>query len=255
MKLKTRLLLATTITVLVILGASEWLNYFSMAAFVDGHETAMAKVGDHASLMASLERDKHELLGKLILLHAGHACMTVLALIAVLHVLWWRLFLRPLERLLRHIHTMGLGIWTNPIRIERSDEIGDLIKAFNALGDQLAASVQQVSLTSRLSAMALLGGRIVRKASLARDHIRGVELMLTAARREGVPIPEPVISNLAAIGGDLEKIADEFEADFAHEFRVHSVSIPFPQTIALDAPEDGRMPERRDLAPKLQSHL
>ena len=127
MKLKTRLLLATTLTVLVILGAAEWLNYVSMAGFLNGHEAEMERVRDHTSLVAGLERSKHNLLRSLLLLHLAHACLTVLGLIGVLHLLWWRLFLRPLEQLLQHIHAMGLGTWTDPIVVQRHDEIGDLI--------------------------------------------------------------------------------------------------------------------------------
>lgn len=223
MKLKTRLLLATTLTVLIILGASEWLNYFNLAAFVNDHEAAMARVEDHASMMAALERAKHHLFKKLIWLHVLHACLTVLGLVVVLHILWWRLVLRPLEGLLRHIHSMGLGAWTDPIPVERSDEIGDLIRAFNALGDQLAASVQQVAVTARLSALALLGGRVVRKASLVRDHVRSIELTLTTARQEGGAIPESVIFNLLCVGADLERITGEFEMVFAREFDSHSI--------------------------------
>ncbi len=235
MKLKTRLLLATTLTVLVILGASESLNYFNLAAFVNGHEAAMARVGDHASMMASLERAKYHLFRRLIWLHVTHACLTILGLVIVLHVLWWRLFLRPLECLLKHIHSMGLGSWIDPIPVDRSDEIGDLIRAFNALGDQLTASVQQVAVTSRLSALALLGGRVVRKATLVRDHVRSIELMLDAARQEGGTIPESVGFNLMRVGADLERITDEFEMMFAHEFDSHSVrpSVTKGRTVSL----------------------
>lgn len=225
MKLKTRLLLATSLTVLVVLGASELLNYFNVASFVNGHETAMAQVGHHSSLVAELARGKHDLFRRLIWLHAVHACLTVLGLIGVLHILWWRLFLRPLDCLLTHVHAMGLGTWTDPIPLERSDEIGDVIKAFNALGDQLAASVQQIAGTSRLSAIALLGGRVVRKTTLVRDHVGALELILATARNEGCAIPEAVIPNLAAISSELERIRDEFEALFAHEFQSFGLQI------------------------------
>lgn len=232
MTLKTRLLLATTLTVLVILGASEWLNYRSTAGFLNGHEAAMERVREHTSLVASLERSKHDLFKRLVLLHVVHACLTVLGLIGVLNILWWRLFLRPIKQLLRHIHAMGLGTWTDPIHISRSDEIGDLIKAFNALGDQLAASVQQVSSTSRLSAIALLGGRIVRRAVVVRDHVRATQQAVEAARRQGGPVPETAPANLAGIAEDLDHIVSQFEAEFAHEFERHSVPLSRPRSAA-----------------------
>lgn len=123
MKLKTQLLLATSITVLVILGASEWLNYRHVATFVNGHEAVMKEGGDHGWMIAVLEQGRRTFFGDLLFLHLTHAFLTVLGLVAVLHVLWWRLFLRPLDRILEHIRTMALGAWTNPIPIERSDEL------------------------------------------------------------------------------------------------------------------------------------
>lgn len=222
MTLKARLLLGTTVTTLAILGASECLSYFTTAAFVNGHETAMAQVGHHASLLADLERGKHDLLRNLVWLHLAHAALTVLGLIGVLQLLWWRLFLSPLDSILKHIRAMGLGTWTNPIPIERSDEVGDLIRAFNSLGDQLAAAVEQVAITSRLSAVALVGGRMARKAVSIRDRVRSVELLLAAVQREQ-DLPQTVILRLSEIGADLDGIRTEFEAAFAHEFETHSV--------------------------------
>ena len=59
MKLKTRLLLATTITVLVILGASEWLNYFSMAAFVQAQRAYALAISLYDRLAAEWVSDLH----------------------------------------------------------------------------------------------------------------------------------------------------------------------------------------------------
>ena len=223
MTLKARLLLGTAVTTLAILGASECLSYFTTAAFVKGHETAMAQVGHHVSLLADLERGKHDLLRKLIWLHLAHAGLTVLGLIGILQILWWRLFLSPLDSILKHIRAMGLGTWTNPIPLERSDEVGDLIRAFNSLGDQLAAAVEQVAITSRLSAVALVGGRMARKATSIRDRVRSVEVLMAAVQRER-DVPEAVLLRLSEIGADLDAIRTDFEAAFAHEFETHSVN-------------------------------
>ena len=84
-------------------------------------------------------------------------------------------------------------------------------------------------MTSRLSAMALLGSRIVRKTVVVRDHVRAIQLMLEEARQEGGEILDPAIANVGTIAGDLDEIANQFEAEFAHEFKSHSVLVSWPE--------------------------
>jgi len=84
---------------------------------------------DHATLVNSLRVEKHHLLASLASLHVIHAAVTVLALALVLNVVWYRLFIRRLDVLLRHINSMRLGTWSANMPVEREDEIGELSRA------------------------------------------------------------------------------------------------------------------------------
>jgi methyl-accepting chemotaxis protein len=53
----------------------------------------------------------------------------------------------------------------------RNDEIGQLTSAFNGLGQQLTSTFRQINTSSRLSALALIGHRLVRQVNVARGEI------------------------------------------------------------------------------------
>lgn len=223
MKLKSRLLLASTLTVLLILAISEWLSYQHTATFLMQHEIQMRTESDPAALINNLRLQEHALVTSLASLHVIHAVATVLALAVVLNILWYRWFIRRLEVLLRNINSMSLGTWSATIPVERDDEIDQLSRAFNELGAQLTTRVQQFAAASKLSAMALLGQRMVRKIVLIKDHLEAVTGMLDLARDEHREIPEPVLCNLKGIIRTLQEIPSEFEADFARQLGQHSV--------------------------------
>lgn len=222
MKLKSRLLLASTVTVLLVLALSEWLSYQHTATFLQQHEFQMRTGRDPAMLVNSLQVERHHLLASLASLHVIHAVVTVLALAIVLNILWYRLFIRPLEVLLRNINAMRLGTWSGTIPVEREDEIGQLSRAFNDLGAQLTVTVQQFAAASKLSAMALLGNGLVKKIILLKDHLEAVTGMLDLAREEHREVPEPVLNNLKSMIQELKVIPAQFDADFARQLGQHS---------------------------------
>ena len=223
MKLKTQLLLATTLTVLLVLAVSEWLSYQRTATFLREHESQMRTEQDHAALVTTMRIEKQHLLTSLASLHLIHAAVTVLALAVVLNALWYRLFVRRLEVLLRHINAMRLGTWAATIPVEREDEIGQLSRAFNELGAQLTMTVQQFAAASKLSGMALVGRSLVRKILLIKDHLEAVNGMLDLAKGDGREIPEPALHNLKSIIASLRQIPAEFEAEFDRQLGLHAV--------------------------------
>lgn len=218
MKLKSKLLLATSATVLVVLAASEWVGYSHTAAVLRQHEARMQTEPDHAALVNTLRVAEHGLLTRLASLHVIHAVVTILAMTLVLNLLWYRLFIRRLDLLLRHINSMRLGTWTDPVPVERVDEIGQLCQAFNALGEQLTMTVQQFASASKLSAIALLGQRFVRKTVMIGDHLEAVTGMLEIAKDGHREIPEAALHNLRSMITRLQEIPGDFEAEFAKEF-------------------------------------
>jgi HAMP domain-containing protein len=236
MKLKTRLLLASTVTVLLVLAVSEWLSYQHTATFLRQHESQMRSERDPAALLNTLRVERRHLLTSLASLHLIHAAVTVLALAIVLNILWYRLFIRRLEVLLRNINAMRLGTWSGTMPVEREDEIGQLSRAFNDLGAQLTLTVQQFAAASKLSAMALLGHGLVRKIVLLKDHLEAVTGMLDLAKEERREIPEPVLDNLKSMICELKEIPAEFEADFARQLGQHSS----PSTLVPRPPQPAK---------------
>lgn len=175
MNLRTKLFSATSVIVLVILGLSEWIGYRLMAQFLSNHEMRMATNGRVDSVLAELRQGRLDLLFRLSMLHLFHAAATIFVLVGVLNWLWNRAVVRPLRDLLSHINYMGRGSWTTAVPVRTKDEIGELTEAFNRMGGQLTVAVHQFGAASKLSAMALLGQSMVRKALSAAELLRASE--------------------------------------------------------------------------------
>ena len=218
MTLRTKIILSSTLTVFAVLAFSEWLSYRHTIHFISMHEQQMLRTGGHAAAIGLLRDERARLIADLTSLHVLHAGVTVLALIAVLNVLWSRLFVSPLRRLLDQIRIMGLGTWTSAVPVLRDDELGELTRAFNHLGLQLSTTVHDFATTSRLSAMALLGHQIVRRIALTGDHLAAIRAVLDTAAQNGQRVPEAAIHNLDTAIRNLGEVSARFEAEFDREF-------------------------------------
>ena len=222
MKLKTSLCLATGLTILVILGLSEWLSYLQMADFLKDHAALMDAQTNRTNLVANLRQGREALFARLALLHIVHAAVTVLALVVVVNILCNRIVLAPLQDLLRHINYMGRGTWKAAIAIRRKDEIGQLTQAFNDLGEQLTLTVQQFAAASKLSVMALLGQDLVRRVMKARNLLQVTEGLLRTAREHHEALPEKAITSLEGAIERLEGVPVRFDEEFDRQFGLHS---------------------------------
>jgi methyl-accepting chemotaxis protein len=120
--------------------------------------------------------------------------------VAILNLVWYRVIYRPIRQLLSQINLMGRGTWACALPVKRNDEIGELTVAFNRLGEQLTSTFQQINAASKLSALALIGGRLVREVTAIRGRIG------SGAGGE-----------LAVIEQQLRTLETRFEADFEHE--------------------------------------
>lgn len=226
MTLKAKLILTTTFLVVVLFGISEWLNYRASSAFIDQCRAMLEARVDHPILLLRLEEAQSQMLSRVTGLRILHATVTLLVAVAVLNLLWYRLMLLPIRRILSHINVMGRGTWTGSIPVVRKDEIGQLALAFNDLSMTLTSTIHQFTAASKLSALALLGTRLLRKINLARDHVNGVAILLKVARQRDQNVPEAAINNLQFTAKSLEELEKEFETQFQQEFLRYAGTVP-----------------------------
>ena len=232
MRLKTKLLLASSAIVLVVLGLSEWIGYRQMSQFLSGHEMRMASELNHGAILADLQQGRQALLLRLATLHTLHGIITIIALILALNALWSRTVLRPLTDLLRHIDYMRRGSWGTPVPVRSKDEIGELTGAFNELGGQLTLTVHQFAAASKLSAMALLGQSLVKKAASAADLVRASQVGLNRHSGNSEDATDPECARLQLAVKLLEEIPVLFDAEFQRELSQYSAS-PAPRPTGL----------------------
>ncbi len=223
MTLKTRLMLATSGVVLMLFGISEWLSYSQIDAHLDQLEKLLEQSGASAAAIAHLRQEGRLLFEKLAVLWYITAGVTCLMLLLVLNYLWRRLVVTRFNELLRHIETMSRGSWADPVNDEHNDEVGDLTEAFNKLGSRLTFTVQQFATASKLSALAIIGQRLVRRALVVREHLVAIRSLLGVARQHREPVPEAALTNLEAATQNLAVLQEEFDREFDRELRRHQV--------------------------------
>lgn len=223
MTLKVKFFLATAAAVLLLVTVSEWVTYRQTASFLSTHEAMMRHGPDGAALL-TLRTEKRLLLLKLTALRLLNAAAAMIGLMVVLNVLWRRLVASPMRVLLRHIDWMSRGTWKTPVSIHRKDEMGELARAFNDLGEQLTVTVQQFAATSKLSALALIGQRVMQRTEAARARMAEVKGVLAQAVRTRSTAPPDVLPSLneaIEILGDLEA---HLESDFYKELHACGTS-------------------------------
>lgn len=223
MSLKTRLVLAASGVVLILFGVSEWLSYTQIAAHLNQWEALLEQSGARATATAHLRSEGAFLFEKLAVLWCCTAVVTCLMLLLVLNYLWRSLVETRLNELLAHIESMSRGAWTDPVSDSRKDEVGSLTEAFNQLGDRLAFTVQQFATASKLSALAIVGQRLVRRVMLVREHLAAIRSLLGVAHQQRQEVPEAALRNLDAAAASLAVLETEFQREFDRELSRHTV--------------------------------
>ncbi len=216
MTLRWRLVLITSAVVLVLFGISEWLSFRQTAALLAEHEAILMETADHNVALAKLRATRSRMFASVTAWRLAHALLTLIISVAVLNYIWYRVFYRPIGRLLAQINVMGRGTWKSALPVDRKDEIGELTAAFNGLGQELNSTFRHISSSSRLSAMALLGHGLLREVNVARGEI----LAATETLREENPRRGPArsaIIQLKAVNARLERLENKFQVDFDHE--------------------------------------
>jgi len=216
MTLRLRLMLVTSAVVLVLFGLSEWMSYRHTAALLEQHEAILVETADHAVALEKLRTTRTKMFLSVTTVRVVHAALTLIISVAVLNYVWYRVICRPVRRLLAQINIMGRGTWKSAVPVHRNDEIGELTSAFNELGQHLTSTFRHINTSSRLSALALIGHRLVREVNVARGGILAATLILQTANHHDGPTLSAV-STLNAVHSKLEQLETLFQRDFDHE--------------------------------------
>lgn len=219
MTLKTRLCLSTSVAVLLLFGVSEWLSYRQTSRFLAEHERLLEETGAEVALTA-IRIEKASLFQRVTEVRLIHAAATVLVSVLLLNALWYRMVLRPLNRVLSHVNIMKRGTWENPIPVHRDDEVGQLVEAFNDLGKQLTLTVHQYAAASKLAALSLIGQRMIRRIRLAAEHMESTGTLLKVTRSHRQSVPNSAITNLEMAARDLRELEVEFEMEFNNQLKL-----------------------------------
>lgn len=211
MTLKSRLIFAAAVTVVVIFGISEMLAQRQAVAFFHEHERRLAQGADHYVLLSALQNEKRALVWELAVLRLVSGGITIGVLSFFLSVLWRRMVSRPISRLLDKMNKMGRGTWDQPLPVEQDDEIGRVLREFNLLGPRLSFAAQQYASASKLAGMALVGQRVVRKADAAQRQLWAVYHSLRDSGSDTTAI------QIRSIVDDLRTIGQEFDSEFEAE--------------------------------------
>jgi len=220
MTLRLRLMLVTSAVVFVLFGLSEWMSYRQTAALLERHEAILVETADHTVALEKLKETRTKMFWSVTSARIAHAVLTLMLAVAVLNYVWYRTIYRPIGRLLAQINIMGRGTWKSALPVNRKDEIGQLTTAFNDLGQQLTSTFRHINSSSRLSAMALIGHRLVREVNVARERILTVAdtLETTASHADGPTLA--AVDDLKSVHAKLEELETRFQRDFDHEVAV-----------------------------------
>jgi len=214
--LKTRMIVACALTITVSLGISEILLRKQAASFFEKHESRIEQRQDHGTVLAELHQDKLSLSRQLAGTRLLIASAAVGTLSITLAYVWRRRVSRPIALVSDRIHKMRLGTWHDPIPVQQNDEIGALMREFNDLGPTLAFTAHQYAAASKLAAMALIGQRVVRRTTAARQRLLAVSESLS--RRPGDEhFQHAAVEQIRVVAAELEDVAADFDSEFQAE--------------------------------------
>lgn len=219
MKLLTRLAVVTVTVVLLITGVSEWLSHRTTMRFLQSHSIEMAHdpSGDHST--RDFEARARTLGRDLAAIHLVHAVVAAMALILVLTLMWRWLVVGPIQEILAQMNRLSRSVSYKHLDPRRLDEIGQMAVALNRLGDRLTETVGDAMTASELSALALLGGSIVRDVSLVHHQLIGAQAYLRNGKRSGVRPQSLTESGLQEAVERLNGIRERFDLLFDQRLR------------------------------------
>jgi HAMP domain-containing protein len=214
--LKTKIVLASVITILGFWGISGFLARKQAASFFAEHESRIQEGRKKETVLAELRQEKHSLFRELASIRFLTTTVAVGALSITLGLVWRRRVSRPMALISDRIHKMRLGTWSHPIPVDQDDEMGTLMREFNDLGPNLTFTAHQYAAASKLAAMALIGHRVVRRTMAARQRLLAVTEVL--ARLPGDERSQGIAAEqVRSVAGELETVAADFDSEFQAE--------------------------------------
>jgi methyl-accepting chemotaxis protein len=208
--------LVTSAVVLILFGISEWLSYRQTTALLAQHEAILVETADHTVALEKLRATRSNMFRSVTTVRMIHAALTLIISVVVLNYVWYRVIYRPVCLLLTQINIMGRGTWKCALPVDRNDEIGQLTSAFNGLGKELTSTFRHISTSSRLSALALIGNRLVQEVNIARGGIlEATQTLQTINHHDGPTLS--AICKLNSVHSKLELLEKQFQSDFDHE--------------------------------------
>jgi len=214
MSLRLKLILTTTAVVAVLFGVSEWLSYRQTAALLAEHEAILTETADHAVALEKLQTTRKSMFFSVTTVRILYAVGTLIIAVAILNYVWYRVIYRPIRRLLSQIDIMGRGTWKAALPIKRNDEIGELTMAFNNLGQELTSTFESINASSKLSALALIGNRLIREVVAGEAQIASSRRGLDSNTDAGVLAAK---ETLAAVEAQLKQVEHQFQREFDRE--------------------------------------
>lgn len=211
MKLRTKLLIATTATAMTVLGISEWFGYQHTIGFLEGHAALM----EHSSGVggaALFRRNLEAFASRLVALRILHAAAQVAALVLVLSLFWSRLVLKPLRALLDQINLVGDARGSAITGTPATDEFRRMFLEVDQLEDRLTNALREAQAAREFSTTALLARTAVRKMEVAQDQLASALTAIAAAERRHEAPPEKAVRSLESVLHRLATISREFDS-------------------------------------------
>lgn len=217
MNLNTQVLVASASVLAVFFGASEAWSYRQSAKLFTQHEMRIQQGEDNKALLAALMQEKQLFQREAAAMRLLSGCGAVVALSVAVNLLVRRRLSRPINMLRDRLKLMSRGTWTQPIPVERHDEVGRLIGEFNLLGPRLTFAAHQYAAASKLAAMALIGQRVTRRVNIVKRRVVVVEELLSEARYLSQIVPQAAVHEIAKVAEELTDLAADLESQFNDE--------------------------------------
>jgi HAMP domain-containing protein len=219
--LKAKILVAIALAIVGFWIISGVLARRHAASFLAEHQDRVQQQGQQQQPLS--ESQQKQLYRQLATIRFLTAAVAVITISIALGVMWRRSVSRPMAQLSERMRQMRLGTWSHSIPLDQPDEMGTLVREFNQLGPELSLTAHQYAAASKLAGMALIGQRVVRGTTAARQHLLALSEALSRLpadeRLQGIAIEQ-----VRQVAKELETVAVDFDSEFQAELARVSAS-------------------------------